>query len=80
MEHLKKSYLFDLLPTHNHFHHSASLFSFPLQPIKHDAALKLGLVDEVVPLAQLLTAAKARALDIAGGRKPRISSLSRTDR
>jgi enoyl-CoA hydratase/carnithine racemase len=35
-------------------------------PIKDRAALKLGLVDEVVPAAQLLEAAKQMALDIAG--------------
>eukprot|EP00195_Chlamydomonas_chlamydogama_P011374 CAMPEP_0202900968 /NCGR_PEP_ID=MMETSP1392-20130828/12462_1 /ASSEMBLY_ACC=CAM_ASM_000868 /TAXON_ID=225041 /ORGANISM="Chlamydomonas chlamydogama, Strain SAG 11-48b" /LENGTH=718 /DNA_ID=CAMNT_0049587441 /DNA_START=176 /DNA_END=2332 /DNA_ORIENTATION=+ len=50
------------------------------QPIKHDAALKLGLVDEVVPKDQLLQAAKRRALDIATGRQPRLYSLTRTDK
>jgi enoyl-CoA hydratase/3-hydroxyacyl-CoA dehydrogenase len=49
-------------------------------PIGHAAALKLGLVDEVVPKEQLLAAAKAWALDIAAGRKPRLLSLTRSDR
>ena len=50
-------------------------------PIKHDAALKLGLVDEVVSsLDQLLPAARKRAVDMAEGRSARVSSLSRTDR
>lgn len=51
------------------------------QPIQHSAALKLGLVDEVVPsLDQLLPAACKRALDMAEGRQARVSSLGRTDR
>eukprot|EP00877_Chromochloris_zofingiensis_P010337 jgi/Chrzof1/5557/Cz16g07140.t1 len=50
------------------------------QPIKHDKALKAGLVDAVVPKEQLLTAAKQYALDVASGRKPRLLSLYRTDR
>uniref|UniRef100_A0A7R9VSF7 3-hydroxyacyl-CoA dehydrogenase n=1 Tax=Chlamydomonas euryale TaxID=1486919 RepID=A0A7R9VSF7_9CHLO len=49
-------------------------------PIKAPAAAKLGLVDEVVPLEQLLDAAKHHALDIAEGRRPRNLSLVRTDR
>lgn len=49
-------------------------------PIKHDQALKLGLVDEVVPLDQLLAAACKRAKDMAEGRAPRVLSLGRTDR
>eukprot|EP00955_Chlamydomonas_euryale_P113715 366229-Chlamydomonas_euryale.AAC.68 len=51
-----------------------------VQPIKAPAAAKLGLVDEVVPLEQLLDAAKHHALDIAEGRRPRNLSLVRTDR
>jgi enoyl-CoA hydratase/carnithine racemase len=47
-------------------------------PIKDSEALKLGLVDAVVPAAGLLQAAKQHALDIAEGRKPRVLSLSRT--
>lgn len=50
------------------------------QPIKDVEARKLGLVDEVVPLDQLLQAARALALDIAEGRKPRMLSLHRKDR
>ncbi len=49
-------------------------------PIKDTQALKLGLVEEIVPADKLLAAAKARALDIAEGRKPRLMSLTRTDR
>lgn len=37
------------------------------KPIKEAAAKKLGLVDEVVPPAQLLEAARTLALDMAGG-------------
>jgi len=36
------------------------------KPIKEAAAQKLGLVDEVVPLQQLLEAAQRLALDMAG--------------
>jgi enoyl-CoA hydratase/carnithine racemase len=55
---------------------------FTPQPIKDSAAKKLGLVDEVVPGGQeaLLKAAKALALDIAEGRRPRLYSLYRTDK
>eukprot|EP00775_Hariotina_reticulata_P003942 gene3942-4196_t len=49
-------------------------------PIKDSAALKLGLVDAVVPQQELLAAAKQRALDIAEGRLPRMYSLYRTDK
>lgn len=49
-------------------------------PIKDSEALKLGLVDAVVPANELLQAAKKHALDIAEGRKPRVMSLLRTDR
>lgn len=47
-------------------------------PIKHDVALKAGLLDAVVPQAQLLEAAKQHALDIAAGKLPRQYSLLRT--
>jgi enoyl-CoA hydratase/carnithine racemase len=47
-------------------------------PIKDSEALKLGLLDAVVPAGELLQAAKQHALDIAEGRKPRVLSLSRT--
>ncbi|GFR46239.1 hypothetical protein Agub_g7785 [Astrephomene gubernaculifera] len=49
-------------------------------PIKAEAGLKLGLVDAVVPAEQLLPAARALARDIAAGRKPRLYSLTRTDK
>lgn len=49
-------------------------------PIKAEAAAELGLVDALVPKDQLLQAAKQLALDIAGGKKPRNFSLTRTDR
>jgi enoyl-CoA hydratase/3-hydroxyacyl-CoA dehydrogenase len=52
----------------------------PLQPIKDAQAVKLGLVDKVVPPAQLLEAARQLALDIAQGRHPRMISLHRTDK
>ncbi|GAX81453.1 hypothetical protein CEUSTIGMA_g8882.t1 [Chlamydomonas eustigma] len=51
------------------------------QPIKHEAALQLGLVDALAPsLDQLLPVARKYALDMAEGRKPRVLSLNRTDR
>jgi enoyl-CoA hydratase/3-hydroxyacyl-CoA dehydrogenase len=49
-------------------------------PIKSEAALKLGLVDAVVPQESLLQAAKQLALDIASGAAPRMMSLTRGDR
>jgi enoyl-CoA hydratase/3-hydroxyacyl-CoA dehydrogenase len=49
-------------------------------PINDKAAKKLGLVDDVVPAGQLLAAARAHALAIAAGSKPRVCSLYRTDR
>ena len=52
----------------------------PPQPIKAEAGLKLGLVDEIAPADQLLAAAKRRALAIAEGRAPRVYSLTRTDK
>ena len=47
------------------------------QPIKEKAALKAGLLDGVAPADQLLSAAKALALEIAAGLKPRNYSLFR---
>lgn len=47
------------------------------KPIKDKAALKLGLVDSVVPAENLLAAAKSLALEIAEGLKPRNYSLFR---
>ena len=47
------------------------------QPIKEKAALKAGLLDGVAPADQLLAAAKALALEIAAGLKPRNYSLFR---
>ena len=47
------------------------------QPIKEKAALKAGLLDGVTPADQLLSAAKALALEIAAGLKPRNYSLFR---
>ncbi len=49
-------------------------------PIKADAAHKAGLVDAIAPKDQLLAAAKAWALDIAAGVKPRQAPLQRTDK
>lgn len=49
------------------------------KPIKEAAALKLGLVEGVVPAAELLGAARALALEIAAGTKPRNFSLYRQD-
>ncbi|KAG2485502.1 hypothetical protein HYH03_015775 [Edaphochlamys debaryana] len=49
-------------------------------PIKAEAGLKLGLVDALAPPEQLLAAARAYALDMAAGRRPRMASLHRTDR
>ncbi|KAG2441459.1 hypothetical protein HXX76_003081 [Chlamydomonas incerta] len=50
-------------------------------PIKAEAGLKLGLVDALAPdAAGLLPAARALALDIAAGRRPRMYSLTRTDK
>ncbi|PNH03627.1 Glyoxysomal fatty acid beta-oxidation multifunctional protein MFP-a [Tetrabaena socialis] len=47
-------------------------------PIKAEAGLKAGLVDQVAPPEQLLAAARAYALDIAEGRRARMYSLTRT--
>ncbi|GLI69386.1 hypothetical protein VaNZ11_013987, partial [Volvox africanus] len=49
-------------------------------PIKAEAGLKLGLVDALAPADQLVSTAKALALDIADGKKPRMYSLTRTDK
>lgn len=47
------------------------------KPFKAEKALKLGLVDGIVPPADLLTAARSLALQIAQGRAPRLYSLYR---
>lgn len=49
------------------------------KPFKAEKALKLGLVDGIVPPAELLTAARSLALQIAQGRAPRLYSLYRFD-
>lgn len=51
-----------------------------VQPIKADKAAKLGLVDALAPREQLLATAQRLALDIAAGRRPRVDSLTRTDK
>ncbi|KDD75648.1 3-hydroxyacyl-CoA dehydrogenase, partial [Helicosporidium sp. ATCC 50920] len=50
------------------------------KPIKDAEALKLGLVEAVVPPQELLSKAKSLALDIASGRVARANSLERTDK
>ena len=50
------------------------------KPIKDPEALKLGLLDEVVPAPQLLARAKAFALEIVSGQRPRMNALQRTDK
>jgi len=50
------------------------------KPLSARDALQNGLVDEVVTKEKLLSVAKALALDIADGLKPRLFSLERTDR
>eukprot|EP00898_Chlorokybus_atmophyticus_P001562 jgi/Chlat1/2406/Chrsp17S02663 len=50
------------------------------KPIKTQDAADLGLVDEVVDSNQLLAAARAAALQIADGRRPRVESLKKTDK
>eukprot|EP00199_Chlamydomonas_sp_CCMP681_P001081 CAMPEP_0119102552 /NCGR_PEP_ID=MMETSP1180-20130426/1265_1 /TAXON_ID=3052 ORGANISM="Chlamydomonas cf sp, Strain CCMP681" /NCGR_SAMPLE_ID=MMETSP1180 /ASSEMBLY_ACC=CAM_ASM_000741 /LENGTH=722 /DNA_ID=CAMNT_0007086861 /DNA_START=27 /DNA_END=2195 /DNA_ORIENTATION=+ len=50
------------------------------QLINDKAALKLGLVDAVVPQAQLMEAACKLALEIAEAKRPRNITLFRTDR
>jgi len=51
------------------------------QPLQADEALKSGLLDAVVPTAEdVLPAAKALALELAAGKKPRVQSLKRSDR
>jgi enoyl-CoA hydratase/3-hydroxyacyl-CoA dehydrogenase len=49
-------------------------------PVKAEKALKMGLVDAVVPPADLLQAARAWARALAAGEKPRLAALERTDR
>lgn len=50
------------------------------KPIKAKEGKELGLVDEIVPSADLLDAAKAWALDIAARRRPWIQTLYRNDK
>jgi enoyl-CoA hydratase/carnithine racemase len=47
------------------------------KPFKAEKALKLGLVDGIVPPADLLNAARALAVQIAQGKAPRLHSLYR---
>jgi enoyl-CoA hydratase/3-hydroxyacyl-CoA dehydrogenase len=49
-------------------------------PVAAEKALKMGLVDAVVPPADLLPSARAWALAMAAGDKPRLATLERTDR
>lgn len=50
------------------------------KPIASEEGKQLGLVDEIVAPKDLLTAARQWALDIVSGKKPRLSSLQRTDK
>lgn len=50
------------------------------KPIKSEEGKQLGLVDEVVPPADLLSAARKWALDIAGFRRPWVLTLYRSDK
>jgi len=50
------------------------------KPIGAAQALKLGLVDAIAEPTQLLEKAKELALDMAAKRRPRLSSLHRTDK
>ncbi|XP_024368113.1 peroxisomal fatty acid beta-oxidation multifunctional protein MFP2 [Physcomitrium patens] len=50
------------------------------KPIASEEGKKLGLVDEIVAPEDLLTIARRWALDIALGKRPRLSSLQRTDK
>ena len=51
-----------------------------LQKLKAKEALAAGLVDAVVKPADLLSAARQLALDVASGKKARVKALYRTDR
>ena len=50
------------------------------KPVKAEEALKLGLVDQVVPAQSLLAAAMALAGDIAAKRAPRAMAFYRSDK
>ncbi|CAK9207782.1 unnamed protein product [Sphagnum troendelagicum] len=50
------------------------------KPIPAETGEELGLVDAIVPPAELLLVARKWALEIAEGTKPRLSSLRRTDK
>jgi enoyl-CoA hydratase/3-hydroxyacyl-CoA dehydrogenase len=50
------------------------------KPIMSEEGKKVGLVDAVVPIPQLLQAARRLALDIASGKQACRRSLSLTDR
>ncbi|KAH0927748.1 hypothetical protein HID58_020004 [Brassica napus] len=50
------------------------------KPVKAEQGHSLGLVDAVVPPAELLNAARRWALDIAERRKPWVSSVLKTDK
>lgn len=50
------------------------------KPIASEEGKELGLVDEIVAPEDLLTIARRWALDIALGKRPRLSSLQRTDK
>lgn len=50
------------------------------KPIKAEKAVKLGLVDYVVPREQLMQKARGLAMDIADKRAPRLLTLQRSDK
>ncbi|XP_024381161.1 glyoxysomal fatty acid beta-oxidation multifunctional protein MFP-a [Physcomitrium patens] len=50
------------------------------KPIASEEGKQLGLIDEIVSPKDLLVTARQWALDIASGKKPRLSSLHRTDK
>lgn len=50
------------------------------KPIKAEEGKELGLIDEIVPANQLLSAARKVALDLASGRRPLVKSLERNDK
>eukprot|EP00854_Cymbomonas_tetramitiformis_P018996 gene18996-22708_t len=49
------------------------------KPIKAQEAKKFGLVSQIVPPSDLLATAKAWALDVAAGRRPRVIALEKAD-
>jgi enoyl-CoA hydratase/3-hydroxyacyl-CoA dehydrogenase len=50
------------------------------KPIKAEEGKDLGLVDEIVPSSQLLSAARKVALELASGSRPLVRSLERNDK